>query len=73
MKFLRKIIYDMSYKITALCSYTFCPEGSSDIIGPSHKKIKDVRDRLSIYGFGLTTYLMGIPIIYKQQVQRQHL
>ena len=35
---------------------------TSDIIGPSNKKIKVVFDCLSIYGFGLTTYVTGIPV-----------
>jgi hypothetical protein len=56
-----------------LCSYIFCPEGSSDIIGPSHKKIKVVSEGLSIYGYGLATYLMGIPVRHRQQIQKQHL
>ena len=36
--------------------------GTSDIIGRSNKKIKVVFDCLSIYGFGLTTYVTGIPV-----------
>jgi hypothetical protein len=54
--------YGMSYKIEPQFPCVTRANGTGDIIGPSHKKIKVVTVCLSIYGFGLTTCGTEIPI-----------
>jgi hypothetical protein len=47
--------YGMSYKIATQFPCVTRGNGTGDIIGPSHKKIKVVTGRLSIYAFGFVT------------------
>jgi hypothetical protein len=47
--------YGMSYKIAPQFPCVTRANGTGDIIGPSHKKIKVVTGRLSIYAFGFVT------------------
>jgi len=44
----------MSYKVIVPHPHVTVSDRISDIIGPSHKKIKVVSNCLSIYAFGLT-------------------
>ena len=50
----------MSYKVIVRHPDVTVSDGSGDIIGPSHKKIKVVSNCLSIYACGLTIFYAGL-------------
>ncbi len=49
----------MSHKVIVRSQYVTVFRGISDIIGPSHKKIKVVSNSRSIYAYGLTILSAG--------------